>query len=111
MSSSANLMCSAFSGPYVGNNGQGAGNVRYNTMTQQMEVFDGSVWVSISVDANLSLSYGAEETIRWAQDKMREEEELRKLAENNQTVKIALDNLVKAQEQLKIAAHLAKEPA
>ena len=110
-SSSPHLLTSSYSSPYIGNNGQSAGNMRYNTMTQQVEVFDGSMWVNISMNANLSLSYSAEETIRWAQDKMREEAELKKLAEENAAVKIALENVKKAEEQLKITVHLAKEAA
>jgi len=110
-SSSPNLLTSSYTAPYIGNTGQSAGNVRFNTMTQQMEVFDGSIWINISMNANLSLSYGAEETIRWAQDKMMEEAKIEKLALENAAVKIALENVKKAQEQLKITAHLAKEIA
>ncbi len=110
-SSSPHLLTSSYSAPFIGNNGQSAGDVRFNTSTQQMEVYDGVAWIGISVNANLSLSYGAEETIRWAQEKMTEEIELKKLAEENEAVRIALENVKKAQEQLKITAHLAKEIA
>ena len=113
-SSSPYLLTSSYSAPYIGNNGQNAGNVRFNTMSQQMEVFDGSGWINISVNANLGLSYGAEETIRWVQDKMAEETkeaEIEKLAEENAAVRIALENVKQAQEQLKVTAHLAKETA
>jgi hypothetical protein len=110
-SSSPNLITFANTAPYIGNNGQSAGTVRFNTMTQQMEAYDGVAWINISMNANLSLSYGAEETIRWAQDKMKEEAKLEELAKDNEAVKIALKNVKKAQEQLKITAHLAKEIA
>jgi hypothetical protein len=110
-SSSPHLLTSSYSAPHIGNIGQSAGNVRFNTSTQQMEVYDGVAWINISVNANLSLSYGAEESIRWAQEKMAEEARLEKLAEENAAVKIALENVKKAQEQLKITAHLAKEIA
>lgn len=110
-SSSPNLLTSSYSAPHIGNNGQSAGNMRFNTSTQQMEVFDGMAWINISTNANLSLSYSFEETIRWAQDKMMEEAKLEKLALENTAVKIALENVKQAQEQLKITAHLAKELA
>ena len=110
-SSSPNLITFGNTAPYIGNNGQSAGTVRFNTSTQQMEAYDGVAWINLSVNANLSLSYGAEDTIRWAQDKMKEEAELEKLALENAAVKIALENVKKAQEQLKITAHLAKEIA
>ena len=85
--------------------------MRFNTMTQQVEVYDGVAWIAISMNANLSLSYSAEETIRWAHEKMTEEAKLEELAKENAAVKIALENVKKAQEQLKITAHLAKETA
>ena len=108
-SSSPHLLTSSYSAPYIGNNGQSAGNMRFNTMTQQVEVFDGSMWINVSMNANLNLSYAAEETIRWAQEKMKEEDKLEQLAEENAAVRLALENVKKAQEQLKITAHLAKE--
>ena len=88
---SPHLTGSAHSAPYVGNNGQSAGSVRYNTMTQQMEAFDGSNWINISVNANLSLSYGAEEAIRWASEKMAEERELKAKLEKYPTLKSAYE--------------------
>jgi hypothetical protein len=42
---------------------------------------------------------------------MMEEAKIEKLALENAAVKIALENVKKAQEQLKITAHLAKEIA
>jgi hypothetical protein len=110
-SSSPNLLISSYNAPYIGNNGQDAGTVRFNTSTQQMEIFNGSMWINVSVNANISLSFGAEEALRWAQDKMVEEAKIEKLALENAAVKIALENVKKAQEQLKITAHLAKEIA
>ena len=110
-SSSTHLVTSSFSTPYVGNNGQSAGNVRFNTTLQQMEVFDGSMWQAISQNVTVGLSWDADNAIRWAQEKMSEEIELKKLAEENAAVRIALENVKKAQEQLKITANLAKEPA
>jgi len=110
-SSSPNLLISSYSAPYIGNNGQNAGTVRFNTSTQQMEIFNGSMWINVSVNANISLGYSAEETIRWAMEKMNEEAKLEKLAEENAAVKIALENVKKAQEQLKITADLVKETA
>jgi hypothetical protein len=67
----------AYITPYIGNTGQSAGNMRFNTTTQQMEVFDGSIWISISQNVTVGMSYPAEEAIRWAHEKMSEERALK----------------------------------
>ena len=78
-----------YSTPHVNNNGQSAGTVRYNTMTQQMEVSDGINWINISQNASIGLSWAAEEAIRWAQEKMREESELKAKMEKYPSLKLA----------------------
>ena len=111
-SSSTYVTMSASYPPTIYNNGQaGVGNVRYNPANQQMEVYDGNMWQIISSGATVGLSFEADTAIRWAIEKQKEEAELEKLAEENAAVKIALENVKKAQEQLKITAHLAKETA
>lgn len=109
--SSPQLTSSSYSPPFVGNNGQSAGSMRYNTLTQQVEVFDGFNWLVVSQNVNIGLSWSAEEAIRWAEQKMNEERELKELAEKSEAVKIALDNFKLAEKQLKTTAHLAKETA
>lgn len=88
---SPHLTGSVYSAPYVGNNGQSAGNVRYNTMTQQMEVFDGNSWVNISQNASIGLSWTADEAIRWAGEKMKEERELKAKLEKYPALKHAYE--------------------
>ena len=88
---SPHLSTSSYSAPYIGNNGQSAGSVRWNTMTQQMEVYDGNVWINISQNASVGLSWTAEETIRWAQEKMRDEQELKAKLEKYPTLKHAYE--------------------
>jgi dipeptidase len=84
------------------------GMVRING--SEMEVFDGTAWIKIYMsDANVGLSGPANSAIDWAIQRMEEEKEWKKLAENNQAVKIALENLNKAREQLSITAKLARE--
>ena len=98
--------------PNIYNNGQlGVGDIRYNPNTQSVEVFDGNMWQMMSIGGTVGMSWEADNAIRWAQNKMREEAELEKLAEENAAVKIALENVKQAQEQLRITTHLAKEPA
>ena len=100
------------SGTYVnGYSGlQGVGNMRYNTSNQCMEVFDGNHWVTIAMGyASVGLNGEAESLLDWARQKRDEELAWQSLAKDNQAVKIALDNLEKAKQQLDITAKLARE--
>jgi len=75
-STSPHITTNSYSGPYIGNNGQSSGNVRFNTMNQQLEVYDGSMWHSITQNVNIGMSLNAEDAIRWAQKKMDDERNL-----------------------------------
>jgi hypothetical protein len=89
---------------------QGVGNMRYNTSNQNMEVFDGSGWITLSMDyASIGLNSEAESLLDWARIKRDEEMMWQSLAKENQAVKIALDNLEQARRQLDITAKLARE--
>jgi hypothetical protein len=76
---------------HIGNNGQSAGTMRWNTSGQQMEVFDGTTWISINQNVTVGLSYEAEEVLRWAGYKMREEDDLKKRMEKHPTLKHAYE--------------------
>jgi hypothetical protein len=89
---------------------QGVGNMRYNTSTQNMEVFDGSNWIMLNMDyASVGLNGEAESLLDWARKKRDEELAWESLAKENQAVKIALDNLEQARRQLDVTAKLARE--
>jgi len=89
---------------------QGVGNMRYNTSSQNMEVYDGNHWVTINMDhTSVGLNSEAESLLDWARQKRDEELAWESLAKENQAVKIALENLNKAREQLNITAKLARE--
>jgi hypothetical protein len=67
---------------------QGVGNMRYNTSSQNMEVFDGNTWVMLNMSIpSIGLSTDAESLLDWARKKRDEELELKKLAETNPTIK------------------------
>ena len=78
---------------YVGNNGPAAGMTRYNTNNQQLEVFDGSTWLSMSNSVNITSSDILRDVISWAQKKMQEEREFELLVKRNETIKHAKDHL------------------
>ena len=89
---------------------QGVGNMRYNTTNQNMEVFDGNSWVMLNMGvASVGLSGEAESLLDWARKKRDEEIMWQSLANENKAVKIALDNLEQARQQLDITAKLARE--
>ena len=89
---------------------QGVGNMRYNTSNQSMEVFDGSNWIMLNMDyASVGLNGEAESLLDWARKKRDEELAWESLAESNKAVKIALENLETARQQLNITAKLARE--
>lgn len=97
---------------YVNNysGSQGVGNMRFNTGTQTMEVYDGNNWISLGMSvATVGLNSEAESLLDWAREKRDEELAWKSLAKDNEAVKIALDNVEKAKQQLKITATLAQE--
>ena len=91
---------------FYSNGGPEAGRVHYNTQTQCLQIFDGSVWHNMSYEANIDLSGAASVAIDWAQRKMHEEQRLKAAAETNPTLKDALDALHRAEEQVRIVAAL-----
>ena len=89
---------------------QGVGNMRYNTTNQNIEVFDGNNWIMLNMSfASIGLNGEAESLLDWARKKRDEELAWESLAKDNQAVKIALENLNKARQQLDITAKLARE--
>jgi hypothetical protein len=89
---------------------QGVGNMRYNTSSQYMEVFDGNNWVQLNMASpSIGLNSEAESLLDWARKKRDEELTWQNLAETSEAVKIALDNLEQAKQQLDITAKLARD--
>ena len=89
---------------------QGVGNMRYNTSSQNMEVFDGNNWIQLGMGyTSVGLTGEAESLLDWARQKRDEELRWKALAEKNSAVKIAMDNLEEARRQLDITAKLARE--
>ena len=86
----------------------GSGQVRYHNNV--LQVWDGNCWQSLSTSyADITLSDSATSAIKWAQNKMNEENAAAELAKNNPAVKIALDKFKQAEEQLKTTIILSKD--
>ena len=95
---------------YISAGSSGAGMVRFNPNTNMLEVNDGNTWRQIDVGyASVGLSPVAENALDWAMEKMREEEEFKRLSEEHPAVKIAWENLKRAKEQLKATIILSKD--
>jgi len=98
--------------PYINMNAPSSGMMRWNGNNNSIEVFDGStnLWQQMyGKTADIQLSPQIQAVVNWAHLRMKEESEWEKLAETNDAVKIALENMKKAKQQLDITAKLVKE--
>ena len=71
-----------------------------------MEVFNGSGWLSFGTSAEVSLTGAAINALDWVHKKMHEETKIKEIAAKNVTVADALAKYELAQEQLKIVLTL-----
>jgi hypothetical protein len=96
--------------PYVGPNIQNpmTGMMRINGT--EIEVFNGSSWQQLATSyATVGLDQDVLDIVQWARKKRDEEMMWQSLAKDNKAVKIALDNLEQARQQLDITSKLARE--
>ena len=90
---------------------QGVGNMRYNTSSQSMEVFDGNNWVILNMaNPTIGLSYEAEALLDWARQKRDEELILNKMAQEHPTIKDLVGQIKEKQEQIKMIQTLVNSP-
>lgn len=83
------------------------GQVRYNGSTQNMEVYDGNTWLTMSSGyPTIELSGEVQMVLNWARTKMAEESRIRELAAKHPTVADALQAVAVAEEQVKIVTAL-----
>lgn len=55
--------------PYISPGAEGAGQIRYNTRSNNMEVWDGVTWKELSMAyTSVDLNYEAQELLKWARD-------------------------------------------
>lgn len=90
-SSSTYLTINTYAPPNVYGNGNMSGTIRYNTNTQAYEVYDGSNWLMVSQTATVGLSWDADNAIRWAIEKQKEEAELKQRMEQHPGLKDAYE--------------------
>jgi hypothetical protein len=98
------------SNPYISPGSAGAGMMRYNPNTNNIEVNDGNTWLTMSTSyATVGLSQEAESLLDWAREQRNKQFEYEILAKENSAVRIAMENVEKAKQQLTITANLAKD--
>ncbi len=97
---------STVAGPYINAGTPSAGMLRYHN--QQVQVYDGTSWLTMSSTASVGLSAEAEEIIAWARDKMQEEREARTMAEQYPAVADALNAVWESEQQLKTIVALCR---
>jgi hypothetical protein len=83
------------------------GQVRYNGSSQNMEVYDGSVWLTMAAAyPTVELSGEVQSILHWARAKITEENRIKELADKHPSVADALEAVAKAEEQVRIVAAL-----
>ena len=89
---------------------QGIGNMRFNTSTQNVEVWDGNNWMTLQTSyATVQLDSESISLLDWAKEKRTEEWKIQELIKTNPAVKIAYEQVLKAQAQLKTTIILSKD--
>jgi len=83
------------------------GQVRYNGSSQNMEVYDGISWLTLSSSyTTVELTPEVQSIVNWARTKMAEEQRLRDLAAKHPSVADALKAVKQAEEQVRVVAAL-----
>lgn len=86
---------------YVNNysGGQGVGNVRYNTSTQNMEVYDGNNWQTLAMGyATIDLTYDTQQLLEWARREQRKQLERESMIKSNPALRKAYEAIQRAEE-------------
>ena len=83
--------------------------MRYNTSTNNLEYFDGSMWLNISTSYEIAVGYELETTINWVRDRMNKERIWREKAIKFPTMADALKSYEDAQAKLDVLAELCQE--
>jgi hypothetical protein len=99
-----------WSPPYINQNSQNPmqGVLRING--SDMQVYDGSGWISIGgAFPTVSLNGAAYSAINWAQQKMQEEANIKALAEKHPAIADAVNTINEAYDKLKVVVALVEE--
>ena len=93
--------------PYINQNHSNPMQGMIRVWGSDMQVFDGSAWMNLSTSyATVTLDQDILDIIQWARKARDAEMMWQSLAKDNKAVKIALENLEQARQQLDITAKL-----
>ena len=93
--------------PYISPGSQSAGMMRYNTNSQNIEVYDGVGWQSIPNDyATVSLNADAESLRDWARQERDRQNKREQLIKDKPNLQKAMDAVKRAEENFDILAAL-----
>jgi hypothetical protein len=96
--------------PYVNQNTNNPITGMMRVWGSDIQVFDGTTWITMNTSyASVGLDQEVLDLVQWARKKRDEELKWQSLANENKAVKIALDNLEQARQQLDITAKLARD--
>ena len=86
------------------------GDLRFNTNTQNLEVYDGQIWRELNTShASVGLTPEAEMTLDWATRKRNEELALEQLAKTNPTIGDLVNQKKELDDKIKMVQILMKE--
>lgn len=95
---------------YISMGAPSAGMMRYNGSTQNIEVYDGSNWLTMATNyATIQLDSYSLDLLEWAREKKKQEEERKQLAQSSPAIKDLLKQIEEKEEQLKIVQTLLRE--
>jgi hypothetical protein len=96
--------------PYINQNSQNPMQGMLRISGSDLQVYDGSGWIGIGgAFPTVSLNGAAYSAIHWAQQKMAEEESVKKLAEKHPAVADAVNTINEAYDKLKVVVALVEE--
>jgi len=96
--------------PYINQNISNPMQGMIRVWGTDMQVFDGNNWINMATSyATVELNDESLSLLKWAREKRDEEMQWQSLAKDNKAVKIALDNLEQARQQLDVTAKLSRE--
>lgn len=98
--------------PYFSPGAQGAGQMRYNTNTNNMEVWDGVTWKELGTTyTSIDLSYEAQELLRWAREAKNKELAREQRIQNNPALRKAYEAILRAEENYDILDRIVGDDA
>lgn len=87
------------------------GMLSYDNNSQSMKVFNGTDWMTIGGgSATVNLNPNAISILKWAEQKMQEEKELKELADKNPAINDLLKQIKEKEEQIKMIQTLLESP-